>query len=78
MCLSSSARVVSVEGLEAVVELTGGARRRASTLLLPDVQPGELVTVAAGTVLDRLDADEAAALDALVAKLQGDPDDSRS
>lgn len=39
---------------------TEGRRRRASTLLAPDLAVGEWVFVAAGTVIDRLEPEEVA------------------
>lgn len=36
-----------------------GRLRRASTLLIPDIAPGEWVYVAAGTIIERLEPDEA-------------------
>jgi hydrogenase maturation factor len=50
---------VAVDSDGAIVE-TEGRRRRASTLFLADVAVGDWVTVAAGTVVDRLEPDEAA------------------
>lgn len=58
MCLGFPGRVVDVDELGATVD-TEGRRRRAATLLIPDLVPGDWVFVAAGTVVDRLDPDEA-------------------
>jgi hydrogenase assembly chaperone HypC/HupF len=55
MCLDFPGRVVSREGDQVIVE-TDGRRRRATTLLVPDIDVGEWVYVAAGTVIERLDA----------------------
>lgn len=52
------ARVIAIDGLGATVELDG-RRRRASTLFMSDICPGDWVLVAAGSVVDRLDPDEA-------------------
>jgi hydrogenase assembly chaperone HypC/HupF len=65
MCLSFPGTVVDVDGGGALVE-TEGRRRRASTLLIPDVRSGDRVVVAAGTIVERLDAWEAAEIDALL------------
>jgi hydrogenase assembly chaperone HypC/HupF len=54
MCLAFPGRVVAVDEEGASV-VTEGRVRRASTLLVPDVVVGEWVTVAAGTIVDRLD-----------------------
>jgi hydrogenase maturation factor len=51
-------RVVSVDAAGATVDQEGRLRR-ASTLLVPDITPGEWVYVAAGTILDRIRPDEA-------------------
>jgi hydrogenase maturation factor len=65
MCVAFPAVVVAVDGLSAEVQ-TGDRQLRASTLLVPDLAPGELVAVAAGTIVDRLSADEATELLALL------------
>jgi hydrogenase assembly chaperone HypC/HupF len=59
MCIDDPGRVVAVDEHGAIVE-TPSHRRRASTLFLPDVAVGDWVTVAAGTIVDRLSAAEAA------------------
>jgi hydrogenase assembly chaperone HypC/HupF len=59
MCIAFPGLVVAVDSDGAIVE-TEGRRRRASTLFLADVAVGDWVTVAAGTVVDRLEPDEAA------------------
>jgi hydrogenase assembly chaperone HypC/HupF len=61
MCISYPGRVVAIEGGQAIVD-TIGRRRRASTLLLPEVAAGDWVVVGAGSILRRLDQTEAAAL----------------
>jgi hydrogenase assembly chaperone HypC/HupF len=59
MCIGFPGVVVAIDSRGATVE-TEGRRRRASTLLLPDIQVGDSVIVAAGTVLERLDPSDAA------------------
>jgi hydrogenase assembly chaperone HypC/HupF len=59
MCLGFPGLVVAVDATGATVD-TEGRRRRASTLLAPDLAVGEWVFVAAGTVVDRLDPEEVA------------------
>jgi hydrogenase assembly chaperone HypC/HupF len=59
MCIAFPGLVVGVDTRGAVVE-TDGRRRRASTLLLPDIAIGDWVTVVAGTVVERLAPDQAA------------------
>jgi hydrogenase assembly chaperone HypC/HupF len=61
MCLAFPGRVTRVMPDGAVVS-TEGRERRASTLLHPDVRPGEWVIVAAGTIVRRLDDAEAEAI----------------
>lgn len=58
MCLVLPGRVLAIDGSTATVDLEGRVRR-ASLLLGPDVAVDDWVLVAAGTVLRRLDADEA-------------------
>jgi hydrogenase assembly chaperone HypC/HupF len=70
MCLSYPGRVMSVHE-DCVLVDEDGRRRRASRLLVSDLQPGDWVIVAAGAVIERLDPREAgeiiATLDAAVA-----------
>ena len=61
MCLDYVAQVVGREGDLALVE-SDGRRWRASTLLVPDAAAGDWVRVALGTIFERLEADEAAAI----------------
>jgi hydrogenase expression/formation protein HypC len=73
MCIEDPARVVSVDGEEAVVEI-GGRRRVLASLLVPDVGPGDWVTVLAGTIVERLDPDEGAEIvERLRAAERGEP-----
>ena len=58
MCLTLPGHVIEVDEGSALVELDG-RRRRASTLLHPQVQAGDWVIVAAGTIIERLDPSEA-------------------
>jgi hydrogenase assembly chaperone HypC/HupF len=80
MCLAFPGRVTDVDPDGAMVS-TEGRLRRASTLLHPDVRPGEWVIVAAGSIVRRIDDAEADAirqtLNAAIdrtAKLKGDLD----
>lgn len=61
MCLAFPGRVTEVAPDGATVS-TEGRARRASTLLHPDVRPGDWVLVAAGTIVRRLDDVEAEAI----------------
>lgn len=65
MCIGFPGRVVAIDPLGAIVE-TEGRRRRASTLLRPDIAIGDWVTVAAGTVVDRLEPGQATEIQALL------------
>jgi hydrogenase expression/formation protein HypC len=58
MCLVLPGRVLAIDGATAAVAFEGRVRR-ASLLLEPDVTVGDWVLVAAGTVLRRLEPDEA-------------------
>ncbi len=68
MCRSTIGRVIAVEDGYAVVDLDG-VRRRASTLLVPDLEPGELVLIGLGSVLGRVEPADLAALRALEAEI---------
>ena len=54
MCLDFAARVTSVDGDVATVD-SDGRRRRASTLIFPDIAVGDWVYIALGTIIERLD-----------------------
>lgn len=65
MCLGFPGRVVALDEGGAVVDVEG-RRRRASTLLVPEVAIGDWVYVAAGTIVDRIDPAEAEAIRSLL------------
>ena len=54
MCLGIPARVVAVEGDEALVELAG-ARRRVSSALADSIAEGDYVVVHAGFIIEKID-----------------------
>ena len=54
MCLTMPARVITVDGAWAEIDVDG-VRRRASTLAVTDVRPGDWALVAAGTLVRLLD-----------------------
>jgi hydrogenase assembly chaperone HypC/HupF len=54
MCLTMPARVIRVDGAWAEIDVDG-SRRRASTLAVPEVRPGDWALVAAGTLVRLLD-----------------------
>jgi hydrogenase expression/formation protein HypC len=65
MCVAIPGRVLEIVDEMAVVEFDR-RRQRASLLLVPDAAVGDWVIVAAGTVLEVLDPDEAAEILALI------------
>jgi hydrogenase expression/formation protein HypC len=65
MCLAMPSRVVAIAPGVATVDMDGRLRR-ASLLLVPDVRVGDWVLVAAGTVLDVIDARRAAEIQTLL------------
>jgi hydrogenase assembly chaperone HypC/HupF len=58
MCIGFPGTVISVDEAGATVDQEGRLRR-ASTLLIPDIAPGDHVFVAAGTIVERIDPEEA-------------------
>jgi hydrogenase expression/formation protein HypC len=59
MCLAIPSRIVSVDGLTAVVDVCG-ARREANLMLLPeDAVPGDFVLIHAGFAMQKLERDAA-------------------
>lgn len=69
MCLGYAARVLDVDAEGATVE-DRGRHRRVSTLLMPDAGPGDWVLVAAGSIVRRLDPEDAAAIAAQLARAE--------
>ncbi len=65
MCIAFPGRVVEVDLTDAIVEIDG-RRRRASLRMRTDVVVGDWVLVGAGSVLRRLDAREAAEINAIL------------
>ena len=60
MCLGYPALVLDVDLDDAFATVVDrGRQRRASTLLLPETRAGDWVLVAAGTVVRRLEPDDA-------------------
>ena len=74
MCIAFPGRVVAIDGTGALIE-TEGRLRRASTLVVTDLSIGDWVTVAAGTVLARLDASEAEEVRAILLAASKPPAD---
>jgi len=59
MCLAIPARVKSIEGIEAEVEI-GGVSRKASILLTPEARVGDYVLLHTGYAINVIDEEEAA------------------
>ncbi len=58
MCLAVPALVLSLDGIEAEVDLSG-VRRRISVVLTPDVQVGDYVIIHTGFAINVLEQEEA-------------------
>ncbi len=58
MCLAIPAKVLSVEGTKAMVDM-GGIRREVSLMLTPDVAAGDYVLLHCGYAISQLDEEEA-------------------
>ncbi len=69
MCLAVPARVVELNGDNAIVDLDG-IRKETSTLLLDEVAVGDYVLIHVGYALERIDPLEAAKTLALFAELR--------
>ena len=59
MCLAVPAKVISIEGTNALVAIED-VEYTASLLLLEDVKPGDFVLLHAGFAIEKIDPDEAA------------------
>lgn len=71
MCRTAVGRVVALGDGEVLVDLDG-LRRRALSLLVPDLVPGDVVLVGLGAVLGRVSAADRDAFDQLHRSV-GDP-----
>jgi hydrogenase assembly chaperone HypC/HupF len=71
MCLDFAAQVTSIDGQVATVD-SDGRRRRASTLMFPDIAVGDWVFIALGTIIERLDPTAAASINAELKAAQGE------
>jgi hydrogenase assembly chaperone HypC/HupF len=67
MCRSTVARVVALDGTDAVVDFDG-VHRRATTTFVPEVQPGDHVLIGLGAVLGIVAPADVAALRDLEAR----------
>lgn len=68
MCLAIPARIIELDGDNAVVDAMGN-RFKAKTTLLPDVKLNELVLVHAGFAISKVDEEEAKKTWALIAEI---------
>jgi len=75
MCLMAPARVVATDGDICEVE-TGGRVDRASMMLEPDLQVGDWVLVNSGTVVRKLEPDQAEEMSRAINILFGLGDES--
>jgi hydrogenase assembly chaperone HypC/HupF len=71
VCAQFPAQIVSLEGGRATVQ-AGSRTRQAATLLFDDLQVGDWVLVAAGTVIHRLTAADARQLTEDVSQVTGE------
>jgi hydrogenase expression/formation protein HypC len=69
MCLAIPARVVSVQGLDAVVDV-GGVRKAISIALVPQAQVDDYVIIHVGHAIGMVDQDEAEKTLQLFAELE--------
>jgi len=58
MCLAVPVKVVSIEGIEAEVEI-GGVKRRVSIMLTPEARVGDYVLLHTGYAINVIDEAEA-------------------
>jgi hydrogenase expression/formation protein HypC len=68
MCLAIPARIVELEGVNAVVDAMG-SRFKAKTTLLPEAKLGDLVLVHAGFAISLVDEEEAKKTWELIAEI---------
>jgi len=73
MCVTYPAQVLEVADEMALVEIDR-RQRRASLMLVPEVAVGDWVIVAAGTVLEIVDPDEATEILAMLNEAQPQED----
>lgn len=73
MCVTYPGHVLEIAGGMALVD-TRGRRLRASTMLVPETSVGDWVVVAAGAILQVIDADEARIIRELLDEVP--PDDT--
>jgi hydrogenase expression/formation protein HypC len=73
VCLGFPGQVVELDDESATVQ-TEQRRRRASKLLIPDIAVGDWVYVAAGTIIERVEPEEARQIAQEIRKARGGED----
>jgi hydrogenase expression/formation protein HypC len=71
MCLTAPVHVISVDGATAVVD-AGGLRRTASTLVVPEIQPGDWALMNSGALVRIVEPSLAIELAAALRTATGD------
>ncbi len=69
MCLAIPGTISQIEEETATIDY-GGTTRKASVRLVPEVAVGDCVLVHAGFVIQKLDAEEGAELEALLKEVE--------
>jgi len=69
MCLAIPGTIAKIEEETAIIDYNG-TTRRASVRLMPDVAVGDCVLVHAGFVIQKVDPDEGAGLEALLREVE--------
>ena len=70
MCLAIPAKIISITGADAVVEIDG-IRRTANVGMVDDPQPGEYVLLHAGFAIEKWTQTQVDEYDEIMAELQG-------
>ena len=68
MCIAIPGRVVAIEDNQAEIDVLG-VRRRAGTIIVPELAVGDYVLMSAGMIVEIMDADDAQASIALFQEL---------
>ncbi len=69
MCVGLSARIMKIDDDRTAVVDASGARRRVSTALLDDLEPGDYVMVHAGTAIAKITGDDEEETDSILGML---------
>lgn len=68
MCIAIPGRVVAIDDNQAEIDVLG-VRRRAGTIIVPELAVGDYVLMSAGMIVEIMDADDAQASIALFQEL---------